>query len=82
MDVNGTWISRGTKPDTFYMNSTRYGSNLDLQPSKVPFLWTINDTTSVFRQDANPNRVDNATKQRWKEFNTFEEQNFKRLQKD
>jgi hypothetical protein len=53
-----------------------------LQEKKVPFMWTLNDSTGIFRQDANPNRVDNAVKQKWREFNSFETQDIRKAQRE
>jgi hypothetical protein len=47
-DANQTWYSRASKPDKFYNTSLKYSSNLDLQNKKVPFMWTMNDSTGVF----------------------------------
>ena len=81
-DADQTWYSRATKPDKFYNTSLKYSSNLDLQSKKVPFMWTMNDSQAVFRQDANPNRVDNAVAQKWKEFNSYETQDIRKIQRE
>jgi hypothetical protein len=45
-------------------------------------MWTMNDSTGVFRQDANPDRVNNAVAQKWKEFNSFETQDIHKNQRE
>jgi hypothetical protein len=81
-NLNQTWYARAKKPDKFYNTSLKYGANLDLQTKKVPFMWTLSDATGTFRQIANADRMDNATNQRWKEFNSYETNDVQRIQKD
>ena len=45
-------------------------------------MWTMNDSTGVFRQDANPDRTINAVKQKWKEFDSFENQDIQKIHRD
>jgi hypothetical protein len=45
-------------------------------------MWTMNDSQALFRQDANPNRVDNAVAQKWKEFNSYETQDIRKNQRE
>ena len=45
-------------------------------------MWTMNDSTGVFRQDANPNRTINAVKQKWKEFDSFETKDIQKIQRE
>ena len=45
-------------------------------------MWTLNDSTGVFRQDANPDRTINAVKQKWKEFDSFENQDIQKIQRN
>jgi len=45
-------------------------------------MWTLNDSTGVCPQDANQNRTNNAVKQRWREFDTFETQDIHKIHRE
>jgi malic enzyme len=45
-------------------------------------MWTLSDSTGIFRQEGNQDRIDNAIKQRWRDFNSLENQDIQRIQKE
>ena len=57
LDANQTWasLSKTKNAQSFHKSSLKYGSNLDLQNTKVAFQWTLNDTTTDVKPRPDPN---------------------------
>lgn len=62
-DNTTTWLSRAKGDNNaFLKNSLKYGSNVDRNPNKVPFSWSLNDTCDIVKNKNYETQTQSNTK--------------------